>query len=234
MSALREKPDVQELRRIALLLLACLPVFLVFRMQVKYWVNIPIWDEWDTPGRTLLHFAQGKLAWSDFWAQHNESRKVFPRLIYLAINGPFGWDVRYGMVLTSLIAGTVSVFFLRQLRDPGMRSSGGVLFAWLLINFLLFGPSQSENYLCGYTFEILIPVLALCGCIAVNLSGRPLVYKVLWNSVLAIIATFSFAHGMILWLLGLPIPATQETARPRWIRRWAFYLLVYGLVGALT
>ncbi|HKP93792.1 MAG TPA: hypothetical protein VJS88_07830, partial [Chthoniobacterales bacterium] len=35
-------------------------------------------------------------------------------------------------------------------------------------------------------------------------------------------------------LLGLPIPATHETARPGWLRRWAFYVLVYGLVGALT
>ena len=213
---------------------ACLPVLLVLRMQLKNWINIPIWDEWDTPGTTLLHLAQHKLTWADLIAQHNESRKFFPRLIYIAMNAPLGWDVRYGMVLTFLSASALSVFLLQQLREAGKNVGAQALFAWFLINLLLFGPSESENYLCGYTFEILIPALALCGCIAVNLSDRSLAAKSAWNSILAVIATYSFAHGMILWALAVPLPSDWEKKRPGWARRWTFSLLVYFLIGAIA
>ncbi|MFL6590858.1 MAG: hypothetical protein ACJ8M4_11880, partial [Chthoniobacterales bacterium] len=139
----------QELWRITLFAFACLPILLVLRMQLKNWLNIPIWDEWDTPGNALLHLAQHKLTWSDLLAQHNEARKFFPRLIYIAMNGPMGWDVRYGMVLTFLSAAALSVFFLRQLKQAGENLTAQALFAWFLINLLLFGPSESENFLCG-------------------------------------------------------------------------------------
>ncbi|HVF70214.1 MAG TPA: hypothetical protein VM940_01285 [Chthoniobacterales bacterium] len=227
----RHPPD---LWRIGLFLVACLPIFFILRLQLKYWVNIPIWDEWDTPGRALLHFAQDKLSWSDLLAQHNESRKFFPRLIYLAMNVPLGWDVRYGMVLTFLGAGALSGFLLRHLRYFGEAVRGPALFAWLLINLLLFGPSQSENYLSGFTFEILIPVLALCGCLTINLSDRPLAAKCTWNSVLCIIATYSFAHGMLLWILAFPLPGASDTSHPFWRRRWIRWLACHGLIGAIA
>ena len=85
----------RKIQWIGLFVLACLPVLLVLRMQLKNWINIPIWDEWDTPGTALLHLAQHKLTWADLIAQHNESRKFFPRLVYIAMNAPLGWDVRY-------------------------------------------------------------------------------------------------------------------------------------------
>jgi hypothetical protein len=223
-----------EVLRYALFFVAFLPVLLALRMQVKYWVNIPIWDEWDTPGETLLHLAQHKLSWTDLFAQHNESRKFFPRLIYIALAWPLGWDVRSGMVLTFFSASALSTFLLLRLREAGKNLSTQALFAWLIINSLLFGPSQYENFLCGYSFEILLPALALCGCIAVNLSNRPLGAKVLLNSVLATIATYSFAHGMILWALGVPIPRSSERRRADGLGRSALWFLIYALAGAVA
>ena len=218
---------------VALFVLSCILILMTLRMQVKNWVNIPIWDEWDTPGQTLLHLKQHILSWSDLVSQHNESRKFFPRLIYIALNAPLGWDLRYGMVLTFLSACVLSGFFLRSLGGAG-KGDAGALFAWCLINALLFSPAQYENFLCGFTFEILIPALALCGCIAVNLSDRALGRKVAWNSILALIATYSFTHGMMLWALGIPSPSAAERKHSRWIRTWMFWLLAYGAVGAIA
>ena len=202
--------------------------------MVKHWVDIPIWDEWDTPGETLLHLAQHQLTWIDLFAQHNESRKFFPRLIYIALTWLLGWDVRSGMALTFLSALALSVFLLVRLRDAGKNLGAPALFAWLVINALLFAPSGYENFLCGYSFEIFLPVLALAGCIAINLSDRPLGAKVLWNSVLATIATYSFAHGMIIWALAVPIPRSSERQRPDWLRRWALWFLIYALAGTIA
>src|SRR2546421_11954874 len=73
------------------------PALLALRIQKKNWINIPIWDEWDTPGLALLHYAQGALTWGDLLAQHNESRKVVPRLLHIAIASVAGWALRQGM-----------------------------------------------------------------------------------------------------------------------------------------
>ena len=223
-----------DVLRYGLFLLACVPVFLALRMQLKHWVNIPIWDEWDTPGTTLLHFAQHKLSWADLFAQHNESRKFFPRLIYIAITWALGWDVRYGMVLTFLGVAVVSAFLLFRLRDSGKNSSTQILFAWLVINALLFGPWEYENFLSGNAFEIFLPVVALCGCVAVNLSDRSLGAKVLWNSLLATLATYSFAHGMIVWVLAVPISWSNGKRPADALRRSAPWYLLYALAGAIA
>ena len=207
------------------------PALVALVIQKKHWVNIPIWDEWDTPGIALLHFMQRCLTWGDLLAQHNESRKVVPRLIHIAIASVAGWDVRQGMVLTFLCACAVSACALVYLRRHMVASRPSVLFPWLIINFLLFAPSQYENLLSGFAFEFFIPFLCLFACCAINLSGWPLPAKAACNSFLALLSTYTFAHGMLLWAFVIPIPAGE---RPR--RRGLFLLsyALYAVAGLLT
>lgn len=223
-----------DFRLAALILLACVPVLLALRIQVKHWVNIPIWDEWDTPGTVFWRLAEHQLSWTDLFAQHNESRKFFPRLIYIALASVFGWDVRHGMVLTFLSASVASAFVLRHLQTGADVMNRQVLFPWLLINLLLFGPSEYENFLCGNAFEILIPVLCLFGCIGMNLSQRSIWQKVGVNSLLSFIATYAFAHGMILWPLAFPIPKHEERSRANRARLLGMAYLAYVAVGTAS
>jgi hypothetical protein len=202
-----------------------------FRIQKKHWVNIPIWDEWDTPGNALLHYFQRTLTWADLISQHNESRKVIPRLIHIAIASVAGWDVRQGMVLTLLSACATSVCALVYLKK---RESLTIrpLVAWLFINLLLFAPSQYENFLSGFVFEIFIPFLCLFACCKINLSGWRLPWKTLGTSGLAILSTYTFAHGMLLWIFAVPIPNQTEWARSgRWRFLFFNHLLYFGLGG---
>ncbi|MDP9097542.1 MAG: hypothetical protein M3N48_00915 [Verrucomicrobiota bacterium] len=208
------------------------PAFVAFVIQKKHWINIPIWDEWDTPGIALLHFAQRTLTWGDLVAQHNESRKVVPRLIHIAIASVAGWDVRQGMVLTFLCACAVSAWALAFLRRRPNHSPSQVLLPWLLINIFLFAPSQYENFLSGFVFEIFIPFLCLLGCCAVNLSRWPLWAKVVCNSFLALLSTYTFAHGMLLWAFAIPIPIREERSRkPRFFLVW---YAAYFAIGILS
>jgi hypothetical protein len=208
---------------------AVAPALIAFRVQKKHWINIPIWDEWDTPGIALLHHAQGVLSWGDLFAQHNESRKVVPRLIHIAIASVAGWDVRQGMVLTFLCACAVSACALAYLRWRAGHSLIQVLVPWLLINLFLFAPSQYENFLSGFVFEIFIPFLCLFGCCAINLSSRPLPLKTVGNSLLALISTYTFAHGMLLWVFAIPIPIREER-----LRRTAGFYFCYVLYVAVS
>lgn len=211
---------------------AVTPVLLAFGIQKKHWVNIPIWDEWDTPGIALLHYARHTLTWGDLFAQHNESRKVVPRLIHIAMASVAGWDVRQGMVLTFLCACAVSVWALAYLRRRPGHSLSLVLVAWLLINLFLFAPSQYENFLSGFAFEIFIPFLCLFGCCAINLSRWPLPLKTVSNSLLALISTYTFAHGILLWAFAVPLPAPEE--RSRGMRSFLPWYAVYIASGILS
>lgn len=211
---------------------AIAPALLALRIQKKHWVNIPIWDEWDTPAVALLRYVQGTLTWQDLFAHHNESRKVVSRLIHIAIASVAGWDVRQGMVLTFLCACAASAFALAFLRRRTGLSLSHVLVPWLLINLLLFAPSQYENFLSGCAFEFFIPFLLLLGCCAVNLSHWTLPTKVFCNSVLALLSTYTFAHGMLLWAFAIPIPLRDERfPRGRFFLGWS---AVYAAAGILS
>src|SRR5688572_19439277 len=174
-----------------LLIAAVAPALLALYIQKKHWINIPIWDEWDTPGMALLRHAEGALSWGDLFAQHNESRKIVPRLIHIAIASVAGWDVRQGMVLTFLCLCAASFWTLAYLRRRASGSLSQVLFPWLLINLFLFAPSQYENFLSGFAYEFFIPFLSLFGCCAINLSRWPLRTKAIANSVLALLSTYT-------------------------------------------
>lgn len=205
---------------------AIAPALLAFRVQKKHWINIPIDDEWFTPAIALLHHAQGALTWADLFAQHNESRKVVPRLIHIAIASVAGWDVRQGMVLTLLFASAASAFALAYLRRRAGHSLSQVLVPWLAINLFLFAPSQYENFLSGFIFEVFIPFLCLLGCCAINLCRWPLAAKTLCNSLLALVATYSFAHGLLLWAFAIPVPTREERLQrtPRFYLAYALYV----------
>lgn len=203
-------------------------------MLVRYWVNVPIWDEWDTPGATLAAFANRSLTWCDLFAQHNESRKFVPRLIYLALFQFGRWDVRVSMVVTFLTLCIASAACLLLLRHARTLTGHALLAVWFVMNLLLFAPSQYENLLSGFMFEVFLTALCLFGMIAVNLARVPLRTKALLNAALAWVATYTFAHGMFLWAAGLPIPFAGEPKRPATRRSRAVAYAGYLLAGVLS
>lgn len=215
-----------------LLAAAIAPALLALRMQKKHWINIPIWDEWDTPAVALLHYFQGTLTWEHLLAYHNESRKVVSRLLHIAVATVAGWDVRQGMVFTFLFACAASAFALFFLRRRAGLSLSRVLGPWLVINLLLFAPSQYENFLSGCAFEFLIPFLFLFGCCAINLSRCALPSKVACNSFLALLSTYTFANGMLLWAFAIPIPSRGEPLPTR--RSFLLWSAVYVGAGVLS
>ena len=236
--ALHDKPDAtgprRRLRQYLLLLVACVPIFVALHFQLKYWVNIPIWDEWDTPGIAILRAVQHKLSWADLLAQHNESRKVVPRLLAIVLAGPAGWDVKQGMVLTLMNACLVSAFVLCYLRKNIGRILLGTVVAWAVVNLLLFAPSQYENFLSGFMWEVSFPILCLFACIMVNLTDRPLWMKVLCNSLLALLSTYTFAHGMLLWLFAFPLRSSVDHLRPRNRAAELSWYAIYLMIGVAS
>lgn len=193
-----------------LALLAMFPAVWLTWLVAHNWVNVPNADEWEmTVGGALVRWHEGTLAWDNLLAQHNESRKLFPRLLLIVLNPVGPWDVRRQMALNLVFAAAISAMLLALL---GRRASGlswWARLAWLVpINFLLFSPAQWENSLWGIQMICLMPPLALAAALLVNTSSRlQLPARVGLNAALAFFATFSYANGMIVWPLAFPWPA---------------------------
>ncbi len=215
--------------RVALLLVALIPVVLAVIATLHHWVPLPYWDEWRTPGLLLTSYAKGTLSFSDFFLQHNESRKVFPSLLYLALAKVHGWDVRDAMAVTFLEVATIcSLLFWLFLRTKGATTITALV-AFVATTFLCFAPVQYDNLLWGLLFELFLPGLATVVVALINLSTSRFGVKTTINAFVALAATYTFANGMLLWILGLPLPAAQESASKR--ARFLWYS-IFAFVGA--
>ena len=220
------------LRKIIVVGLWLLPALCAFYMMVKHWVPVPYWDEWDAPGEQLAAYYRGTLRFAELFRQHNESRSFFPRLLYLPISIVAGWDVRRFMLATFLLALAGALGLYRLVRQTA-GSSRGAPWICVAMNLLLFSPREYENFFYGLMGEAFTPAVALIFALSMNLSGRSLKAKTLVNASLAFVANYTFANGMLIWLLAFPLETkasdgTRDTAPP-W--RWRVIYLVLAVAS---
>src|SRR5947207_3708516 len=180
-----------------------------------HWVAVPFWDEWDTPGKQLASYYRGTLSLAELFSQHNEHRLLFPRLVWLPIAILTGaWDVRHEMVLTFCFVCAGSVSLYRLLRFSG-GPSGGRILIFGLMNLLLFSPRQYETFLVGAQGQTFVPTFSLLCALLTNLSRASLRMKTIVNGALALIATYSFGNGMLVWVLAFPLVTGTGDDLPR-------------------
>lgn len=155
-------------------------------------VPVPIYDAWELV--PLLEAGEmGGLELHDLWAQHNEHRPFFPRVIMLTMAAWTHWDVRWELALNVLLGGGLALLLglvlTRQLHAPPLLA--------LLLVGLLLSPSQWQNWMLGWQLQLWLSML--CGVAGLFLacwagsSG-------LWGSValaLGVVSFYSFASGAL-------------------------------------
>jgi hypothetical protein len=207
--------------RAALLLLALAPACYIGVAIRVYGVDVPVWDEWNL-AVLFDKLAHSTLTLGDLFAQQNEYRQFFPNLIFLALAKLTSWDVRYGMFISFLLAGLVAynIYRLGELTLRCGRTGRLCLFAAACL--LLFSPAQYENWLEGQQLIYFIPAVCLTTGLRLAYTNklRPWT-KLLLCAVLATVATFSAANGLLCWLL-LPCALARHApfARPLHKRAW--------------
>jgi len=221
---------------IVLSIIAILPVIVLIFLVTKYWVNVPFCDQWDISIIFEKYYSKS-LSFSDLIAQQNESRMVFPRLIFLGMGLMTGWNVRVEMCLTIIFACLIALnLFILLKRIEGLNISGKLILL-LIINLLLFSPVQWENWLCGISMIKYTTALMLTTGLVINTSNISIRAKVAWNSILSIIATFSFANGMLLWLLLLPVNMffrREDRKCQEKTKKELIYILLYVIIAVST
>jgi len=192
-----------------------------------YGVNILYYDEWQIFGTDAILSSSDSLSWSHVFLQHNESRKFFPRLISAVFANFTSWNSFYGMITSVMLACLIS-FNIYHLSKITLNTSWRKRITLLAIaNLLIFNPLQWENWLWGLQCITFVPIAAITSALALIFSQNYLFIKFLISLLVAIFATFSFANGLITWIVIFPalafIARTNKKSFIAVISGWFFF-----------
>jgi hypothetical protein len=181
---------------------AALPPLLLAGMYIGFAVDVPLFDQWEWP-LFLDKWHSGTLAPADFWAQHNEHRPLFPRLLLLALAAPSGWDIRLELALNFLLG--IGIFGAALAAAAlAARADARPLRPWwpAVAGVLLCSLVQWQNWFLGWQSQLLLAALAMhLGFLALQVPrARGTLPGVIAAGVLA---SFSFASGLLWWPLAL-------------------------------
>lgn len=200
-SELREALSSQIYLRWFVILLILLPVIIEAIYIKIFGVNIVYWDQWDfVPFIEELY--NNNLSFYDLFGQHNEHRLFFPRIIMLLLAYISRYNNIYEMYFSwMLVLLILVVVFL--LYKSSFGSSTKMLMVFVPVSFIIFNLRQFENILWGFQLQIYLCVLGFV--FSIHMLEK--LDKSNLNLLLAIfggiLASYSFANGLVTWPVGL-------------------------------
>ncbi len=224
-----------QILKLSAVVLLIIPAFLISYLILQNSVNVPQWDQWSIT-KTIIKSTTGDLSFNDLIAQHNESRKVFPRLIYIALAYLTNYDVRYEMLVSFLLACLISLNLYRLSQITIKSDLTKILGLVLITNFLIFNPIQYRAWLLGLSSVFFIPIACITTGLVVAYSKLSDRAKFAICGGLSIISMFSFSSGILSWIVLLPalMTLTQRQDEPFVAslrrRKW----LLIGWVGTFA
>ena len=165
-------------------------------------VNVVFWDEWDMVP-LLERLNQGRLSVMDLFVQHNEHRSLFPMLLALVTDKLTGFNTVVEMflgwfLLTSAVVLLFSVYWVKSHKDPK------VLLFFLPASFLLFSFGQYESILWWVvSIAIYLVIFEVVATFTLLEGGLKSTRSFTLALVAAIVASFSFVNGLLVWPVGL-------------------------------
>lgn len=201
-----------------LLVLGIASPLLVLAKQAQYGLTFPYWDAWRF-GELLQSFDAGNGRLLEFWAQHNEHRILFPRLMMFALAKLSGWNVAWELGASVVFAVGMFALVCWLLARTGNqlpvlhRSLGAVLAATFI-----FSWTQNENWVWGFQSNVWMLIFHVVLGVAVLSSGLPYALRVFLAILCGVVATYSYANGLLYWpavallLWDLRVPRQQRIA----------------------
>lgn len=179
-----------------------LPVFFGLALVAGFSVNLVYWDDWATI-RLIRQFREQGWNWAIVWAQNNEHRILFPRLVLMGV----GWWSAYDTRILSFVGqgfvfaayGTCLRYLQAQPADGRART--GRVAAVLLVGAACYSSKQYENFLWSFQITFLMVLGAAVGAFfhldrALRTGRRR---NWLGFALAGIVASFSALHGLLVW-----------------------------------
>ena len=198
---------------------------------VHYGVNTPYYDEWDMVP-LFQKVDHHELFFKDLWAQHNEHRIVFPKIVILMAAYITHWNIK-AELLISICFAVASVCLLYLMVIKKINNKRLKVAALTLVTILFFSPVQWDNWLWGWQVEwfMCITFILLSIFLLNELADTRKVKIVFTLALLAAFgATFSLGSGIVIWAIGLFILLTQKLKKPillGWVGAAVFSTVLY-------
>ncbi|URD51513.1 hypothetical protein [Chroococcidiopsis sp. CCNUC1] len=192
-------------------------------------VNAPLGDQWDLVS-LFEKVLTGKADFEDFFAQHNEHRTFFPKLIFVGLALISNWNIKYELYFSVFLVGmTFLLLYKLSLLEGRNNFSNSKHLTNFLTCILLFSIIQYENWLWGY--QLLWFLINACLAVAVLIiaSSNNFPKRLYLAAIPCFIASFSAAHGLLTWLAVMPsIASIKGSYRQKIIRITVWILLLIG------
>ncbi len=196
-----------------LAVISLIPLGCLIGVVCRYAVEVPFFDQWEFVPQ-LDRLFQGTLTFSDIWAQHNEHRIFFPKLIMLGLAKATHWTTRYEMVVNVILAVGVFWLLLAQILKTARVLDWPVL-RWTIpvCSVAVFSFSQYENWLWGWQLQMWLNLLAALGGFLLLSDPKLGLLRVVSAGALGVVATYSFGDGMLFWPIGFGVLLWRHAQR---------------------
>jgi hypothetical protein len=203
------------------------PVGIYFALVAAYGVNVVFEDSWNSIVLLLGSFAKGHLTLAMLWAPHNESRMLFPYLLFLLSDLPSHYNATVDLYLSAAFM-TLAMLLLCML----VAWTTGLKALWLLpVGLLFLDPVQIENMLWDFQLAWTMIALLFIACLLCIEGTKARGYLWLIAGVLAAVASFSSLQGLLVWPAALVYAwARGRDSRPLVI--WAISGIAVSVVYA--
>ncbi|MCJ7446018.1 MAG: hypothetical protein MUO26_16110 [Methanotrichaceae archaeon] len=216
-----------ELLWLGIIILIILPIFIGIIYIINYGVNVPFLDEWDMQTSYLMRYLEDGLSLMDFFAQHNESRPFFPRLILLISDVITGYNMVIDMsIVYILYCMSFIIIFLMYRKDHRINKAS--LLAFAPLSWFFFNLYQMGNMLFGIFLTSSLMLLGFLGAVYLLDASNGLDKKFVTSLAAAIIASFSFIAGLTVWPVCLIQLALQESDRK------SHRLVIWAITAGIT
>lgn len=188
-------------------------------------INVVFWDQWELV--TLIEkMYTGHITFGDIFAQHNEHRILFPRIIMLALADITHYNTIAEMYFSwILVIFTLIFIFIIFKKDHGNSPSTWMMFvpiAWLMFSF-----RQLENILWGWQIQIYLAALGII--LSIYFLERSEKINVIFFMAIAsgLVSSFSFANGLVVWFAGIVfIILTEKNNKKTLLAVWIFFTIL--------
>lgn len=221
-----------------------LPPLVLAALLAAWGVDLPYWDQFALVPH-LAQQASGDFQLGNLWLPHNEHRLFVPQAIMLTLASWSDWNVLWELWFQYGLAVATLVLLLSLLRDASGKAVS--CSAVLIFSLMVFSPVQWRNWIWGWQIQIFLVVLSTVATVWLLARVQTSWLRVATAATAATVGSLSFANGLLIWPLALPLVVFGRPSksfgdrRPDWAQAgiwlvtgaavWAFYL--HGFVPSV-
>ena len=167
-------------------------------------VDVPFADQWALVPLIDRSY-RGTLTLQDLWAQHNEHRLLFPRVVMLVLARISGWNTHTEMLASVGLAVGIFGVLAYQLRATARQT--GMDWVWLapVLSLAIFSLNQAENWWGGWNIQIFLSVLAVSAGLFALTAPELRAGMLALALACGVVATYSYSNGLLIWPIGLAL-----------------------------